>query len=96
MDDTIAWIIIMGFYAPLHFLLPVLVLFVTGNEAEPTRRRLIRNALVDSGLSMAIAFAVVIVLAQQGRMLPAMLILLVSMAAPFVRIWRDRREIAGR
>lgn len=95
MDDVIVWIIIAAFYAPLHFLLPVLVLFITGSESEPVRRRLIRGALVDSAISMALAFLVVILLVQQGWMTAAMLILLLSMSVPFVRIWRHRREIAG-
>lgn len=95
MDDIIVWIIIAAFYAPLHFLLPVLVLFITGSESEPVRRRLIRGALIDSAISMAVAFLVVIVLVQQGWMTAAMLILLLSMSAPFLRIWRHRREISG-
>ncbi len=95
MDDIIVWIIIAAFYAPLHFLLPVLVLFITGSESEPVRRRLIRGALVDSALSMALAFLVVILLVQQGWMTAAMVMLLLSMSAPFVRIWLHRREIAG-
>jgi hypothetical protein len=95
MDDIIVWIIIAAFYAPLHFLLPVLVLFITGSESEPVRRRLIRGALVDSTVSMALAFLIVILLVQQGWMTAAMLILLLSMSAPFLRIWRHRREIAG-
>jgi hypothetical protein len=94
MDDIIIWIIIAGFYAPLHYLLPVLVLFITGQESETTRRRLIRNSLIDSTLSMAVAFAIVITLANLGHMLPAMVVLLASMSLPFVRIWRHRREIS--
>ena len=93
MDDVIVWIIIIGFYAPLHYLVPVLVLFITGQEPEPTRRRLIRNSLIDSTLSMVVAFAIVITLAYSGRMLIAMLILLLSMGFPFVPIWLHRREI---
>lgn len=95
MDEFIVWIIIAGFYAPLHFLLPVLVLFVTGSESEQVRRRLIRGALVDSAISMALAFALVIVLVRHGWMSVAMLTLLLSMGAPFVRIWRHRREITA-
>lgn len=95
MDEFIVWIIIAGFYAPLHFLLPVLVLFVTGSESEAVRRRLIRGALVDSAISMALAFALVIVLVRHGWMSVAMLTLLLSMGAPFVRIWRHRREITA-
>lgn len=93
MDDVIVWLIIVGFYAPLHFLMPVLVLFITGQESEKTRRRLIRNSLIDSSLSMVVAFAVVITLAYRGEMSVAMLVLLLSMGFPFLRIWRHRREI---
>ena len=95
MNDVVVWVIIAAFYAPLHYLLPVLVLFITGREDDHTRRRLIRTALIDSSLSMAVAFAVVIWLARTGRLFPAMVILLLSMGFPFIRIWRHRREIEG-
>jgi hypothetical protein len=95
MDDFVVWLIIAAFYAPLHFLLPVLVLFITGNETDAVRSRLIRRALLDSALSMAAAFVVVIALVRQGWMSVAMGVLLVSMTLPFLRIWRHRREIAG-
>ena len=93
MDDIVIWIIIAGFYAPLHFLIPVLVLFITGQETDAVRRRLIRRALLDSALSMALAFAVVIVLVGRGAISVAMLMLLLSMLYPFIGIWRHRREI---
>ena len=93
MDDIVVWIIIAAFYAPLHYLLPVLVLFITGTEADAVRRRLIQRALLDSTLSMLAAFAIVIYLARQGAMSTAMLILLLSMTLPYVRIWQHRREI---
>lgn len=93
MDEFVVWIIIIGFFAPLHFLLPVVVLFVSGQESEQARRRLIRRALIDSALSLVIAFAIVIFLVQQGHMLLAMVILLLAMGAPFIRIWTHRQEI---
>ena len=93
MDDIIVWIIIAGFYAPLHYLLPVLILFITGNEPEAQRRNLIRRAVIDSTASMVIAFTIVILMVRQGWMFPAMLVLLLSMGFPFIRIWRHRREI---
>ena len=95
MDDVIVWIIIGAFYAPLHYLIPVLVLFITGSETEQVRRRLMRRALVDSSVSMLIAFALVIWLAGQQRMSAAMAVLFVSMLYPFVRIWLHRREISA-
>ena len=93
MDSIIVWIIIIAFYAPLHFLLPVLILFITGNETEEVRKRLIRKALMDSALSLVVAFAVAIVLVMQDLMFIAMLVLLVSMFIPFIRIFKHRKEI---
>lgn len=95
MDDVIVWIIIAAFYAPLHYLLPVLILFITGREPEAVRRQLIRGALFDATLSMLVAFTVVIALVRDGWMSVAMSVLLLSMAYPFLRIWRHRREIEG-
>jgi uncharacterized membrane protein YesL len=95
VDDIIVWIIIAAFYAPLHYLLPVLVLFITGSESDATRSQLIRRALLDSTLSMALAFTIVIVLVTQGWMSLAMAILLLSMTFPFVRIWLHRKQISG-
>jgi len=93
MDNLIVWLIIIAFYAPLHYLLPVLVLFITGREPEVVRQRLIRRAIIDSTLSLVGAFAVVIYLAERQMMSTAMLILLLSMLYPFIGIWRHRREI---
>ncbi len=93
MDDVVVWIIIIGFYAPLHYLLPVLVLFITGKETEAERRQLIRRALIDSSWSIMLAFLIVIYLARTGQLSLAMLVLLLSMLLPFIRIWRHRREI---
>lgn len=95
MDDFVVWAIIAAFYAPLHYLLPVMVLFITGNEDDEVRAKLIRGALLDSTLSMALAFLVVVYLTKQGHMSAAMAGLFASMGIPFIRIWRHRREIAG-
>lgn len=93
MNDIVVWIIIAAFYAPLHYLAPVLFLFITGQEDETTRRRLIRNALIDSTLSMVLVFGLVILLVKTGNIFIAMMTLLVSMAVPFFRIWQHRKEI---
>ena len=95
MDDVVVWIIIAGFYAPLHYLLPVLVLFITGTESDEVRRQLIRRALIDSSVSMVTAFAIVIYLVQRGWVSGAMLVLLLTMLYPFVGIWRRRKAIIG-
>jgi uncharacterized membrane protein len=84
----------MGFYAPLHFMMPALVLFITGNEREIVRRRLLRRAVIDSSVSMAVAFVIVIIMANAGLVFAAMAVLFASMLYPFIGIWRHRREIA--
>lgn len=95
MNELVVWLIILGFYAPLHYLLPVGFLFVTGREDEATRKRLIKGTVIDSTLSMVVAFALVIVLVRLGYVFPAMVVLLVSIFSPFLRIWRHRREMAA-
>ena len=93
MDDITIWIIIIAFYAPLHYMLPLLILFITGTESDEVRKALIRRALIDSTISMFLAFLIAIVLVKKGFMIWAMLVLLVSMPVPFVRIIQHRKEI---
>lgn len=95
MSDITVWIIVIAFYAPLHYLLPVLFLFITGEESGTVRKRLIRSAVIDATLSMVAAFVVAIVLVQLGWIGAAMLVLLASMFLPFARILRHRREITA-
>ena len=91
MDDPVIWIIIIAFYAPLHFMLPVLFLFIVGDETESVRKRLIRSALIDAALSMVVAFALAKILVNYEQIALAMVILILFMAVPFVRIIRNRR-----
>lgn len=95
MDDWIVWLIILGFYAPLHYLMPALVLFITGSETEYTRRGLIRRALIDSTVSMTAAFVAVLLMVQANLLFQAMVVLLLSMLYPFVGIWRRRAALSG-
>lgn len=91
MNDPIVWIIIVVFYAPLHFMLPVLFLFIVGDEAEEVRRQLIRDALIDAALSMVIAFIVAIALVNFDHVALAMITLMLFMLVPFIRIVRHRQ-----
>mgnify|MGYP000716285327 CR=1 FL=1 len=86
MDDPVVWIIIAAFYAPLHFMLPVLFLFIVGDEAEAVRKQLIRNALIDAALSMVVAFAIALILVNYAQVALAMVILLLFMLLPFILI----------
>ena len=94
MDATIVWLIVALFYAPLHYLLPMLVVLMTGREeGEARRRRLIATA-IDCTASMVLAFVVVIWLAGD-RLQVAMIVLLLSMATPYLRIWLHHRAAAA-
>ena len=96
MEDPVIWIIIIAFYAPLHFMLPVLFLFIVGDETEAVRKRLIRRALIDAAMSMVVAFALAIMLVNHSQIALAMVVLILFMLAPFIRILRNRRVIKSR
>lgn len=86
MDTTVTWIIIALFYAPLHYLVPALVVLIRSGDAE--RHANLRHAVLDCTLSMLVSFSLVIWLVGQQRITAAMLVLLLSMALPYVRILR--------
>lgn len=93
MEDPVIWIIIIAFYAPLHFMLPVLFLFIVGDEAETVRKEMIRRALIDAAISMIVAFALAILLVNYEQIALAMVILILFMVAPFIRIIKNRRAM---
>lgn len=84
MDDIVIWIIVALFYAPLHYLVPALVVILRSEDRS--RRTRLRQTLVDCTLSMAVSFALVVWLVRAERLTAAMLVLLVSLALPYVRI----------
>jgi uncharacterized membrane protein YesL len=93
VDDPIIWIIIIAFYAPLHFMLPVLFLFIVGHESETDRKQMIRRALMDAALSMVAAFIIAILLVNYDQVALAMVALILFMLVPFMRIIRNRRVL---
>ena len=94
MDATVVWLIVALFYAPLHYLLPMLVVVMTGSEEGEARKRRLVATAIDCTLSMLIAFVVVIWLAGDQLQI-AMLVLLLSMATPYLRIWLHHRAAAA-
>mgnify|MGYP001570062062 FL=1 len=93
MEDPIIWIIIIAFYAPLHFMLPVLFLFIVGDETDTLRKQMIRNAVIDAAISMVVAFALAILLVNYAQIALAMVVLILFMLAPFIRIIKNRRSM---
>ncbi|MCB1875074.1 MAG: hypothetical protein KDH88_03785 [Chromatiales bacterium] len=95
MDDPVTWIIVIGFYAPLHYLVPQLVAFLTGNDSPEERKRLRRALLIECTVVMVLAFGLAIWLVHSSPQL-AMLILLASLFSSylFIAIWRRLRRRA--
>ena len=93
MEDPIIWIIIIAFYAPLHFMLPVLFLFIVGDETETVRKEMIRRAVIDAAISMVVAFALAILLVNYEQIALAMVVLILFMVTPFIRIIKNRRAM---
>ena len=93
MSEAVVWLIIAAFYAPLHFVGPVGLAILTSQGAS-LRQRMVRHMLIDSALSMLIAFVVVIWLARNNLQL-AMMVLLISMLVPYVMLLLHRRLDSG-
>ena len=83
MDNIIVWAIIIGFYAPLHYLPPILmILFYTPAE---TRKPGLIKAVLDCTVSMVAAFVLVYLVGLDNIMLP-MMILLAALFMPYIRV----------
>lgn len=83
MDNTIVWIIIIGFYAPLHYMPPVLL--VLFKASEENRKTELKGALVDCTISMVLAFVLVYLVGLESMLL-AMMILLAALFLPYIRV----------
>ncbi|NNJ72262.1 MAG: hypothetical protein HKP09_03670 [Enterobacterales bacterium] len=90
MDNIIVWLIIISFYTPLHFGLPVLVLVLSGDDSFVEQKPKIKSSLLDSLISLVIAFSVAILLVVNDYMTWAMLCLLIAIAFPVIRIFIRR------
>ncbi len=91
MDAFITWLIIAIFYAPLHYLIPIVIVFFQ-NVADPmVRKRRMISTAIDCTFSMVAAFVLVIWLSGD-QLHVAMYILMISMSTPYARIWLQRRK----
>lgn len=83
MDDTIVWIIIIAFYAPLHYLPPILLILF--NTHTDQRKASLIRAIIDCTISMAGAFILVYLVGLED-MTQAMMILLAAVFLPYLRV----------
>ncbi len=90
--DALTWIIVAAFYAPLHYLVPLLVAAFRSSDRQ--RKAQLRRTAIDCTISMSLGFLLVIWLAQD-RLQLAMLILFVSMLLPYLRLLLARDSGAG-
>jgi threonine/homoserine/homoserine lactone efflux protein len=90
VSDITVWIIALGFFAPIHYLGPGLVVLLSGEESTRQRRQLLRTIAIDCTLSMLIAFGLAIALFQRAPRLAA-LVFLGAALAPYLHLWLKRR-----
>lgn len=81
MDDLLVWTIVIAFYAPLHFVLPVLLLFVTVGD-ERRRRRAVRRALLEAAGAFVLSIPLAVLLGLRGYVLGAGTVLLLASVLP--------------
>ncbi len=91
MDSAIVWIIIAVFYIPLHYAIPLAVVFFMHSDNPELRRQRMIATAIDCTISTIIAFSLAIWLAKD-RLQLAMLILGLSMALPYIRIMLQHRN----
>ena len=94
MDMNLTWLIIALFYAPLHYAIPLLVVLLRGAVSPAARRAALLGTAADCTVSMLLAFALVVWLAEERWSL-AMGVLSASMAVPYVRLLVVRRPKAA-
>ncbi len=85
MNDAVVWIIIAVFYLPLHYAIPLVVLFFMHSDEPKIRKRRMIATAIDCTISAAVAFSLAIWLATDQLHI-AMLILALSMAIPYIFI----------
>jgi hypothetical protein len=89
MSDTLVWIIALMFYAPIHFLGPVLVILLTGPGEIAANRQLLGRVLIDCTFSMLLAFSLAVLIFDNSPQYAAV-ILLLAMLVPYIHIWLFR------
>lgn len=60
MDTLITWLIVALLYAPLHLLVPMLVVFLAAGDSAAEQRRRLIAAAIDCALSIALAMTVLL------------------------------------
>ncbi len=90
VTETLGWFIALGFFAPLHYLGPLAVLFFTGAEGGERRRLLLRKIVLDCTLVLVLLFPLAAWLSG-SRPLAGGLLFLALAALPYLRLYWLRR-----
>ena len=88
------WLIALAFFIPMHYLGPVAVLFLTGNESPELRRRRLRALMIDCTLTIVIAFPFAAWLFEHSPLYAGLLFLGMK-ALPYLHLLRLRQRPAG-
>lgn len=92
MDSFIVWLIIALFFAPLHYLIPILVVVL--NLKHPDEKsHAVKTTIIDCTISMLIGFGAIFLFFMDDLEI-AILILLLAFISPYIWIFLIRREIS--
>jgi hypothetical protein len=91
MLDPLTWLLFALLYAPLHYMMPLLMAWLTGAETGSEQRDLLRAVAVDCTLSMVLGFSAALWLVGQAPQ-SAMAVLLAAVLAPYTHLWLYRRR----
>ncbi len=80
-SETLFWVIGFVFFQPLHLGLPILYLFIYGDEAQRSGK--IRKVLIHGISSSAVLFAIAAWLFQESMML-AIALVIISIPLPWI------------
>ncbi|MGD2082145.1 MAG: hypothetical protein PVF91_04215 [Chromatiales bacterium] len=91
MLDPLTWLVFALVYAPLHYMLPLWLAWLTGVETGRERGRLVRAIVLDCTLSLGLAITAALCLVNPAPQ-SAMAVLLAAVFAPYTHIWLYRRR----
>jgi len=97
MNDIDVWLIGALFYAPIHYLGPLLVIVLNASADDPLFAARIKLTVVECTLTMVAAFGLAALLFRNHPGVTT-LVLASAMAVPYLHLWvaRQRSRIARR
>lgn len=91
MKDSLTWIIFGLGYIPMHFMMPLLLAFMTGAETPEERKALLRYLCMEGCISLVMVGLAAFLLLNLDTMY-ALTALLLGPTLPLAGLWLYRRR----